>query len=70
MSDVRRSMDFLCQKSALAKTSFPIEKEKIVDAYKVPRSEGTRCFIMLRIIAAFANKFMQKSEFLISYIDA
>ena len=70
MSDVRRSMDFLCQKSALAKTSFPIEKEKIVDAYKVPRSEGTRCFIMLRIIVAFANKFMQKSEFLISYIDA
>lgn len=68
MGDVRRCMDFLCRKSAVTKTFFPVEGERIVEAYKVPRSEGTRGFIMLRAIAAFANKFEQKSEFLVSYI--
>lgn len=67
--EISRCIDFLCDKAVITKTSFPTENQKNVDAYRMSRPEGTRGFIMLRAITAFAKKFMQKPEFFCSYLD-
>lgn len=66
---VQKCMDFLCKKHVMSGTSFPVGGGRIVEAYKVTQPEGTRAFIMLRAIVAFAKKFMKKPEKFMGYRD-
>lgn len=66
---VRECMEFLCEKCVMSKMSFPMGGGRIIDTYKVMQPEGTRAFIMLRVIAAFAKKFTHKPERFVGYRD-
>lgn len=67
--EVRECMDFLVNHHVMGEIEVPLEEEEAVKVYKwVEPALGSRQYIMLRAIAAFAKKFMHKPEQFVAFI--
>ncbi len=69
IEDVTNCLEFMAKHTMLRKNDVMIGKDRNMTFYKLERPEGSREFLMLRVVGAFGRKFLKKPQKFLAFMD-